>query len=72
MLSQTSPGFLTVLQYKSFENTEEKVEIVGSTSLLKHCGKGEIAHNNCRSQTLSVWKSVNFVIWERVTIFLSI
>ena len=37
--------------YVSFENT---------------VGKGEIAHNDCCLQTLSVWKSLKFVILERV------
>ena len=54
---------------------------VCSTSLLKTLGKGEIArsifypfgkissfHNvqNCCLQTLSVWKSRKFAVWEKV------
>ena len=57
--------FFTCLQYKSFEIT---------------VGKGEIARflpfwrplclfhyiKDCRLQTLSVWMSLKFVVWERV------
>ena len=62
----------TCLQYKSFENTMGKEEIahneqflllsVFSTHLESHFCK----ICNCRLQTLSVWKSLKFVIWDRV------
>ena len=64
----------TCLQYKVFENTLQ-YKVFENT-----VGKGEIAHQvqfllfpqcfhairNYLPQTLSVWKSLKFVIWERV------
>ena len=69
-LSQTSPGF-----YESFENTVGKGEIACNKQFLlfpqcflsfwkTFCHFHQI--QNCRLQTLSVWMSLNFVIWERV------
>ena len=73
-LSQTSPGF-TCLQYKSFENTMGKGEIARNEQFLlfPQCflltwRTFSSFHQirNCRLQTLSVWKSLKFVVWERV------
>ena len=75
-LSQTSPGFY-VSQYKSFENTEGKGEIARHEQFLlfpqcflsfkiTFCHFHQIW--NCRLQILSVWKSLKFVVWERVKI----
>ena len=63
------------LQYKSFENTVRKGEIAHHEQFLLfpqcflticktlcHFHKNQ----NCRLQTLSVWKSLKFVVWERV------
>ena len=73
-LSQTSPVF-TCLRYKPFENTVGKGEIARNEQFLlfpqcflpvwrtfSHFHQIE----NCRLQTLSVWKSLKFVVWERV------
>ena len=57
ILSQTSPGF-TCLQYKSFKYTLAKREIA------RNCHFHQI--QNCCLQFLSVWKSLKFVVWERV------
>ena len=63
------------LQYKSFENTVEKGEIARNKQFLlfPQCflpfqGTCNYFHQiqNCRLQTLSVWKSLKFVVWERV------
>ena len=73
-LSQTNPVF-TCLKYKPFENTEGKGEITGNKQFLLFpqcflpvrrifCYFHRIW--NCRLQTLSVWKSLKFVVWERV------
>ena len=67
------------LQYKSFENTVGKEEIARNEQFLlfpqyflsvgrtffRFC---QIS-NFCRLQTLSVWKSLKFVVWERVKMF---
>ena len=65
----------TCLQYKSFENTVGKGEIARNEQFLLfpkcflpiwrtfcHFHQGQ----NCRLQTLSVLKSLKFVVWERV------
>ena len=65
----------TCLQSKSFENTVGKGEIARYEQFLLfpqcfqsvwrtfcHCRKVQ----NCRLQTLSIWKSLKFVVWERV------
>ena len=71
-LSQTS---LTCLQYKPFENTVGKGEIARNELFLlfPQCFlpflrtfRHFIEIENCRLQTLSIWKSLNFVAWERV------
>ena len=72
-LFQTSPG----LQYRSFENTAEKGEITRREQFLlfpqcflpfwkTFCHFQQI--ENCRLPTLSVWKSLKLVIWERVNL----
>ena len=82
-LSQTSPGFY-VSSVQVFENTEGKGEIARHEQFLlfpqyflpvwiTFCHFYQIS--NCRLLTLSVWKSLKFVIWDRVnmikfTIFL--
>ena len=74
-LSQTSPVVFTCLQFKSFENIEGKGEIARNEQFLlfpqcflpvwrTFC---HLQQNwNCCLQTLSVWKSLKFVVWERV------
>ena len=68
--SQTSPGL-----YVSFENTAEKGKIAYNRQFLlfpqcflpiwrKFCHFHQIW--KFRLQTLSIWKSLKFVIWERV------
>ena len=63
------------LQYKSFENTEGKGEIAHNEQFplfpqcflpdwISFCHFHQIW--NCHLQSLSVWKSLKFVIWERV------
>ena len=71
-LSQSSPGF-SCLQYKFFENTEGKGEIARAISLFLQCFLPvwrTFCHfhhiQNCHMHTLSVWKSLKFIIWERV------
>ena len=63
----------TYPRYKSFENTESKGEIAHFEqfllflqcflTILRHFYH---FHQNCRLQTLSVWKNLKFVVWERV------
>ena len=73
-LSQTSPGFY-MSTVKSFENTVGKEEIANNEQFLFflqgflpiwrtyfHFQQVII----CCLQTLSVWRSLNFVVWERV------
>ena len=73
-LSKTSPGFY-VSAVQTFENTMRKGEIALYKQFLHiprcflpfwitFCHYYQI--QNCRPQTLSVWKSLKFVIWERV------
>ena len=68
----------TCLQFKSSENTVGKGEIAHNEQFLlfpqcflpvwrTFCHFHEA--RNCRLQTLSVWKSQNFVVWERVNSF---
>ena len=70
----------TYLQYKPFENTAGKGEIARNEQFLlfpqsflpvwrTFCHFHQI--QNCRLQTLSVWESLKFVIWERVNKILS-
>ena len=68
----------TCLQYKSFENAAGKGEIAGNEQFLlfPQCFlpvRRTVFHFhqilNCRLQTLSVWKSLKFVIWERINPF---
>ena len=65
----------TCLQHKSFENTVGKGEIARNKQFLlfpqcflpvwrTFCHFHQIW--NCHLQTLSVWKSLKFVVWERV------
>ena len=65
----------TCLQYKTLENTMEKGEIAFNEQILlfpkrflpirrSFCHFYQIW--NCRLQTLLVWKSLKFVVWERV------
>ena len=65
----------TCLQYKSFENIAGKGEIARNEQFLlfPQCFlyfQRTFYHfhqnQNCRLQTLSVWKSLKFVVWERV------
>ena len=73
----------TCLQYKSCENTVGKGEIARNEQFLLYpqrflpvrrtfCHFNQIL--NCRLQTLSIWKSLKFVVWERVkhTVFFSL
>ena len=75
-LSQTSPGFYVsaVQLYYPFENTVGKGEIARNEQFLffpqcflpvwrSFCHFHQIWY--CRLQTLSVWKSLKFVVWER-------
>ena len=64
----------TCLQYKSLENTVGKGEIARNEQFLlfPQCFlsiRRTFCHFqqtlNCRLQTLSIWKSLKFVIWER-------
>ena len=67
---------LTCLHLKSFENTVGKEEIARNEQFLlfltvffQHFLRTLYPFHqtkNCRLQTLSVWKSPNFVVWERV------
>ena len=67
----------TCLQHKSFENTVGKGEIARDEQFLlfpqcflpiwtTFCHFNHIW--NCRLQTLWIWKSLKFVVWERVKI----
>ena len=69
------PWFFTCLQYKPFENTAGKGVIARNEQFLLFLPcflrvSKTFCHFhrlwNCRLQTLSVWKSLKFVIWERV------
>ena len=73
-LSQTSPGFY-MLKNKYFENSVGKGEIACKEQFLlfpqcflpvwrAFCHFQQI--RNCHLQTLSVWKSLKFVVWERL------
>ena len=62
----------TCLQYMPFENTVRKGEI--AFSLIGFYPFEELFPHfrqiwNCRLQTLSVWKSLKFVVWERIKIY---
>ena len=74
-LSQTSPG-LYVSAVQSYENTVGKGEIAQNERFLlsprwflpfwrTFCHFYQI--NICRLQVLPMWKSLKFVVWERVT-----
>ena len=72
---QNKPWFLRCLQNKSFENTVGKEEIAHNEQFLllpqrflPFCRSFCLIHQikNCRLQTLSVWKSLKFVVWEKV------
>ena len=65
------------LQYKSFENTVGKGEIAHNKQFLLLPLCFELFQRNfyhseqfkiCRLRTLSFWKSLKFVIWERVEV----
>ena len=67
----------TCMHYKSFENTSGKGEIARNEQFLlfPQCFLsvwGTFFHLHltsvCRLQTLSVWKSLKFIVWERVRI----
>ena len=69
----------TCLKYKSFENTVGKGEIARNKQFLlfSHCFLPiwrPFCHfqpiRNCHLQTLSVWKSLKFVVWEMVIQFI--
>ena len=74
--SPNKPWFLHVCSmYKSFENTVGKGEIARDEQFLlfpqcflpiwrTFCHFYQI--QNCRLQTVSVWKSLKLVVWERV------
>ena len=72
------PWFLTCLQYKTLENTVGKGEIARYEQFLlfprcflpvsrTFCNFHQIW--NCCLQSLSVWKILRFVVWERVIHF---
>ena len=56
------------LQLKSFENTVGKGEIARYECFLTVMRTSSHFHQNqnCRLQTLSIWKSLKFVVWERI------
>ena len=65
----------TCLQYKPFENTVGKGEIAHNEQFLlfpqcflsiwkTFCHFNQLS--NCGLQTLSIWKTLKFVVWERV------
>ena len=63
------------LRYKSFENILGKGEIVSYEQFLffqqSFLPFWRTFHHftrikNCRLQTLSIWKSLKFLVWERV------
>ena len=65
----------TCLQYMPFENTVGKGEIARHEQFLlfpqcflyfQRALRYFHQNQNCRLQTLSVWKSLKFVVWERV------
>ena len=64
----------TCLQYKSFENTVGKGEIAHNEQFLLFplcflpvwITSYHFHQKNCCLQTLSVWKGLKFVVWERV------
>ena len=65
----------TRLQYKSFENTLGKEEIARNEQFLlfPQCFLSFQRtfchfHQICHPQTLSVWKSLKFIVWERAII----
>ena len=67
----------TCLQYKSFENTVGKAEIARNEQFLLFLQcflpfQRYLHHflqiQDCRLQTLSVWKRLKFVGWERVNL----
>ena len=69
------PWFFTCLQYRSFENTVGKGEIARYEQFLlfPQCFlsfRTTFCHfyqlYKCRLRTLSIWKSLKFVVWERV------
>ena len=77
ILSQTSPGFYVSAVYMSFENTVGKGEIARNEQFLlfPQCFLPVWSifwhfHEfwNYRLQTLSVWKTLKFVVWERVKV----
>ena len=73
-LSQTSPGFHMSAEYKSFENTVDNREMACNMQFLLFAVFSNHSENflpfsanlKCRLQTLSVWKRLKFVVWERV------
>ena len=69
------PWFFTCRKHKSFENTVGKEETAQNKQFVlfprcflpvwrAFCHFHQIW--NCHLQTLSVWKSLKFVVWERV------
>ena len=60
------------LQYKSFENTAGKREIAYNEQFLlfpvfsTHLENPLPFSSNLKLQALSVWKSLEYIIWERV------
>ena len=74
-LFPNKPWFFTCLQYNSFENSVGKGEIARNEQFLlflqcfltlwrTFCHFHQI--QNCRLQTLWVWKNPKFFVWERV------
>ena len=67
----------TCLKYKSLENTVGKGEIARNEQFLLFPQFSTCLENiqafrsklKCRLQTLSVWKSLKFVVWEWVNTF---
>ena len=73
--SQTSPGLYVSLMQVLWKNTVGKGEIASNKQFLLFpwcfitvwqifCHFNQIW--NCRLQTLSVWKSLKFVVWDRI------
>ena len=80
LLCVSSASLLMPLGNKPFENTVGKGEIARDEQFLLFpqcflpiCWTFSHFHQtwNCRLQTLSVWKSIKFVVWKRVKVCLA-
>ena len=74
-LSQTSPGFLRVCSTSLLKTLMEKEKLLVTSNfafsisvfyLFGQLSAIFITIYNCRLQTVSVWKSLKFVVWKRV------